>query len=300
MQKIISKLIPTFLFVAFAVQMQAQAALSTLSIQGILKKTDGTALDNGQYDLTFKLYTVLAGGTAIWTEIQTGVKVGGGIYSTALGSVTPFNLPFDVPYFLGVTYAGEEITPRTALSAAPYALALLGTAPAYYGDIKTSFAPTDHAGWVRLDGRAKTALTATQQVRATALGIGANLPNDDNLGLVGTSGTKSLGTTGGSATVNIGQTHLPSVYFNGSTGTAGSHNHTVNMVYHTQTGDGFNGGRIQLTDRASQTVTNPSEIQVNSAGDHSHSVSVHSGGSGTALNVENPYLAVHYYMYLGL
>ncbi len=37
-----------------------------------------------------------------------------------------------------------------------------GAATAKEGDAKSSFVSTDHAGWVKLDGRLKTTLTATQ------------------------------------------------------------------------------------------------------------------------------------------
>ena len=48
------------------------------------------------------------------------------------------------------------------------------------------------------------------------------------------------------------------------------HKHQITMVAHTQTGDGHNGGRLQLTDRTSTTVTNPSEIQMANTGEMRH------------------------------
>jgi hypothetical protein len=44
-----------------------------------------------------------------------------------LGSVNPLNIPFDQTYYMGLTLpGGPEHTPRTQLTAAPYALSLLG------------------------------------------------------------------------------------------------------------------------------------------------------------------------------
>lgn len=101
----------------------------TLNIQGILKKSDGVAVEDGVYSLTFNLYTVSAGvDPAVWTEMQPAVAVISGIYSTTLGSITPLTLSFNQLYYLGVTVgAGPmELTPRTLLTSAPYALSLIG------------------------------------------------------------------------------------------------------------------------------------------------------------------------------
>ncbi len=115
-------------FLTCASQIYAQFN-PTLNIQGILKKSDGVAIEDGVYSLTFKLYTVSAGvDPAIWTEMQPAVAVSSGIYSTTLGSITPLTLSFNQLYYLGVTVgAGPmELTPRTLLTSAPYALSLIG------------------------------------------------------------------------------------------------------------------------------------------------------------------------------
>ncbi len=115
-------------FLACADQASAQFN-PTLNIQGILKKSNGEALEDGDYSLTFKLYTVSAGvDPAVWTEIQPAVAVSSGIYSTTLGSITSLTLPFNQLYYLGVTVgAGPmELTPRSLLTSAPYALSLIG------------------------------------------------------------------------------------------------------------------------------------------------------------------------------
>ncbi len=114
-----------FIFVAFAIQLHAQLD-PTLSIQGILKKSNGAAVDDGAYSITFKLYAAAAGGAALWTETQSDVEVSSGIYSAALGVVTPLNVPFNQLYYLGVTVGSTELTPRVLLTSAPYALSLIG------------------------------------------------------------------------------------------------------------------------------------------------------------------------------
>jgi hypothetical protein len=107
---------------------QTAFSQATLSIQGIIQKSNGAAVEDGNYDLTFKLYPVSSGGTAVHTETQN-VTVAGGIYSTELGgSGTPLTAAFDQTYYLGVSVdGGAELIPRARLTSSPYSLALLGT-----------------------------------------------------------------------------------------------------------------------------------------------------------------------------
>ena len=113
-------------FLLFCAQLSVVHAQASLSIQGILKKSNGVAVEDGAYNITFKLYTVPAAGTQIWTETQTGVEVSSGIYSTILGNTSPLNIPFNQIYYLGVTIGSSELTPRIQLTSAPYALSLIG------------------------------------------------------------------------------------------------------------------------------------------------------------------------------
>lgn len=52
------------------------------------------------------------------------VAVANEVFDALLGTSTPLaGVPFDVPYFLGVTVAGDpEMTPRQPLAASPYAI----------------------------------------------------------------------------------------------------------------------------------------------------------------------------------
>lgn len=99
----------------------------TLNIQGVLRNSNGTSVDNGIYKLRFSLYTVETGGVAVWSETQDSVVLSGGVYSTALGIKTPLTAAFDQTYYLGVKVgSGQEMTPRALLSSAPYAFSLIG------------------------------------------------------------------------------------------------------------------------------------------------------------------------------
>ncbi len=107
---------------------QTTFAQATLSVQGVIKNSDGSAVDNGKYSLTFKLYSVSSGGTAVWSETQNNIQVTGGIYSALLGAATPLDAPFNTTYYLGLAVdGGAELVPRTLLTSSPYALSLIGT-----------------------------------------------------------------------------------------------------------------------------------------------------------------------------
>ena len=99
---------------------------STMSYQGVLMDNTGALVPDGNYSLTFKLYNVASGGSAIWTETQGTVAVSRGGFSVILGSAASLSgLAFDVPYWLGITVgAGTELTPRVALASSPYGLSL--------------------------------------------------------------------------------------------------------------------------------------------------------------------------------
>jgi hypothetical protein len=104
------------------------AAPTTLGYQGNLANSAGQPI-TANLTITFRLFEASSGGTALWTEVQTGIDVDGGNLSVELGSVTP--LPANIwgrQLYLGVQVAGDsEMSPRPALTAAPYALRAAGT-----------------------------------------------------------------------------------------------------------------------------------------------------------------------------
>lgn len=97
---------------------------TTIAFQGYLTDTGGAPVD-GSANLELALYPVDAGGTALWTEIHSGVPVNQGVFAIALGEATPFPSDlFDGPLFLGVRVDGApEMTPRTELRSTAYAFA---------------------------------------------------------------------------------------------------------------------------------------------------------------------------------
>ncbi len=111
-----------FMFVNTVINAQA-----TLSMQGTIRSSTGSAIADDTYSLTFRLYTTETGGSPVWSETQSSVPVIGGVYSALLGAVNPLNAAFNVPYYVGVSVnGGSEMTPRLRLTSSPYALSLIG------------------------------------------------------------------------------------------------------------------------------------------------------------------------------
>src|SRR5260370_620489 len=112
-----------FLFVLSVASFGAAHAAvpSTMSYQGLLTDNTGTALPDGSYSLTFRIYNVATSGTALWTETKPAVSLSRGEFSVILGSSNPISLSFRSPYWLGVTVgANPELSPRVELAASPY------------------------------------------------------------------------------------------------------------------------------------------------------------------------------------
>ena len=74
--------------------------------------------------------------------------------------------------------------------------------PAGVGDVKSGFQVSDHTGWIKLDGRAVTTLTATQQTAAAQLGFTTNLPNG-HLCSLRMDTAAAPGVVGGSADISL-------------------------------------------------------------------------------------------------
>lgn len=75
----------------------------------------------GMHELTFRLYTLYAGGTLLWTETQNLEANSIGVVSVVLGSVNPISILWDAPRWLEVEVDGEIMSPRRRLTTSPYA-----------------------------------------------------------------------------------------------------------------------------------------------------------------------------------
>jgi hypothetical protein len=92
-----------------------------LSYQGKLTDTLGVPVPDGNYALTFRLYTQPSGGSAVWTEAQT-IPVKNGLFAALLGTVTPLaSLPESGACYLSLQVAlNPELSPRQRLVSAAY------------------------------------------------------------------------------------------------------------------------------------------------------------------------------------
>jgi trimeric autotransporter adhesin len=143
----------------------------TISYQGSLTNASLQPVNNGALTMTFSLYTAASGGSPLYSETQS-VSVADGLFNVRIGAVSPISLPFDVPYFLGISVGGDaEMSPRQPLSSSAYAF------KAASADSVTPSAT----------------ITATQITGSLA---NATIPAANVVGGVGGSGTVTSVTTG--------------------------------------------------------------------------------------------------------
>jgi hypothetical protein len=91
-----------------------------VSFQGKLYDSTESPL-NGDYEVTFRIYDIDEGGTALWFE-TLNVSCEDGLYSVLLGETNSINLTFDGQHWLGVQITGDdELSPRYKLTTAPTA-----------------------------------------------------------------------------------------------------------------------------------------------------------------------------------
>ena len=160
------------------------------------------------------------------------------------------------------------------------------------GDVKYGYQIADHSQWIKLDGRLKTTLTLSQQAAATTLGIGANLPNMSDKTIVGVSGTKALNSTGGNCTTAIAQNQLPNATLTTSSNGAHTHNAGISTTY-----------LLSLVGLSGYPILNAStnSTPTTSSGDHTHTTSSINGGvTQQNLDIQNPYIALCGFIYLGV
>jgi hypothetical protein len=112
------------MFICAGVAMLAFAGVpEVMSFQGRLTDDSDNPL-NGSYSLTFKLYDVSAGGTALWSETHENVPVTDGLFSVLIGEsggLTDAEFEGSERY-LGITVEDDpEISPRTQIGAVGFA-----------------------------------------------------------------------------------------------------------------------------------------------------------------------------------
>ncbi|MCI0340584.1 MAG: hypothetical protein L0216_05460 [Planctomycetales bacterium] len=112
---------------AFASPASAQV-VNELNFQGKLTDASGNPI-TAATGITFRVFNVATGGTALWTEARTGGNAvtpnANGVYSVRLGSVTAFpgTLTFSQALWLELQVGADApMTPRYQMTSAPYSL----------------------------------------------------------------------------------------------------------------------------------------------------------------------------------
>ena len=109
--------ISTVIFLIIALTTVSYAEIPKLiNYQGHLTDKGGNPLI-GTFSITFNIYDVETGGTALWTETQNAVNANNGVFNVLLGSASVDGVPasvFDEPdRWLGVAVETDsEILPR--------------------------------------------------------------------------------------------------------------------------------------------------------------------------------------------
>ncbi len=91
-----------------------------LTYQGKLTDVSGIGI-NDALDITFNIYDVETGGSALWTEAHSAVTVQKGLFSVVLGESSPITLDFDGEYYLEIVVDGDAMSPRSPITAEGYA-----------------------------------------------------------------------------------------------------------------------------------------------------------------------------------
>ena len=110
----------------------------------------------------------------------------------------------------------------------------------------------------------------------------------------GTDDSVTAGSTGGSNNRTLSIANLPSHNHSGSTNSTGAHTHKIPYRTNTNIGTGSSG----------QWTTDPGTVEeyggsVESAGNHSHTVTIGNTGSGTAFDNQPAYIALNIWKRVG-
>ena len=111
--KVQSLLIWGLVFMFFIPGNDAQGQIpQTLSYQGVLTDASGNAVADGNYKLTFRLYSDASNNMLLWEEVHQDRAIQNGVFNVILGSMTTLDLPFDQVYYLGIRSMTTPSWPR--------------------------------------------------------------------------------------------------------------------------------------------------------------------------------------------
>lgn len=112
-------------FIAFAVftlcaGLTAKAdPARVMNYQGRITDSNGVPVADGAYDITFKIYDALSGGTLLWTEAHTGasqVTITDGLFSATLGEITGLISFTSGAFYIETTVGATVYSPRARIT----------------------------------------------------------------------------------------------------------------------------------------------------------------------------------------
>lgn len=171
------------------------------------------------------------------------------------------------------------------------------------GEVKHSFATTDHDGWYLLNGRSITTLSTTAQAAATIVGYVTTIPDATDRFLKTVDTAESPAIQNGSNTFTVSQAQLPNVNFLGFTDSDGAHTHQVDSYQGNQ-----NVGLLSTSALTLFTILKVAENDhigtvnrtTSTSANHSHTATINSGGTGATVTRIPAYLSTNVFVYLGL
>jgi|GEM_PF-2514069 len=113
---LVALLLPIFIF--YSIGTSYASFNRQINYQGKLTTSAGVAVPGVSHSITFSLYTVASGGSAVWSETQS-VTPRNGLFSVMLGSESSLeNVDFNQTLYLGVKVGSDaEMSPRKSIGA---------------------------------------------------------------------------------------------------------------------------------------------------------------------------------------
>lgn len=263
-------------FVMAEIDLTKSQVSERLNYQGTLTNGAGVAL-TGPQDLTFTFYDGTGtGATVLWTEAHPAVFLDdNGHFSVTLGTIIPItesHLGDNGQTFIGIRVESESELPRQQLTSVAYSLKAGDGVPK--GGIIMWSGAVDVVpyGWVLCDGSDGT-------------------PDLRNRFVLGAGDRFDSGDADGEEAHVLIVSEMPSHKHSASTNPTGAHTHGMtNRTSQNQSGaSGMTGV---------YTRTGLSTYNTETAGIHSHTVTVDNKGGGVAHNNMPPYYALAFIMKL--
>ncbi len=246
-----------------------------ITFQGFLKDIAGDPV-NDNVQLTFRIYD--ESNVQQWQEIHGSVGVQDGLFRVVLGNISPLDLEFDQPYWIGITINSDAELPRTQITGVAYSYYSMETEMARNLDqlgatggqvLKwsgTEWTPAeDISGGIPPDGSVTTAKLADNAVTSPKIQDGqvqtADLADD----AVTQSKLNQMGATGGQVLKWSGSDWAPAEDLSGGTPPDGSVT-TAKLADNAVTSPKIQDGQVQTADLADNAVTQSKLNQMGATG----------------------------------